>query len=362
MNQLTLTRYLYFADEVSLSLLDCLIEQRDLNEALFWTDELYASGFKKELWLLLWKIYFDFYALVNEQFIKKFIKMWKKPQTIENVSYIVKNLFHLKTSYHVFLFRIKKYKKPLTVYLPEKLTKKERIIQAIKSRHIANLRYLLDHYEFNQYQDINFLLEYFEKNENAKPFKLFDFPEELIENFTYYYILSHMDLSLDEKKKGKQIRRKLTEKDKIISEILGNDDTVGCERYKVLLNKKIYAISKHIGCFEKARDNVIIFNKRMIDLETVYLYYWIYFTKSTPLWCDRIKKYDGEYNIEKFDVTFKNDLNYEEFYEKYNLEPDEQSQECHNKTILEIPEKNIREWLQLRFNVDIDTRCEVVYY
>ena len=34
-NNLTLTRYLYFADEVSLSLLDCLIAQRDLNEALF---------------------------------------------------------------------------------------------------------------------------------------------------------------------------------------------------------------------------------------------------------------------------------------------------------------------------------------
>ena len=57
-NKLTLTRYLYFADEVALSLLDCLIEQRDLNEALFWVDELYSSGFAKDIWLLLWNINF----------------------------------------------------------------------------------------------------------------------------------------------------------------------------------------------------------------------------------------------------------------------------------------------------------------
>ena len=45
-DKLTLTRYLYFGDEVSLSLLDCLIAKRDLNEALFWIDELYSSGFE----------------------------------------------------------------------------------------------------------------------------------------------------------------------------------------------------------------------------------------------------------------------------------------------------------------------------
>ena len=77
-NKLTLTRYLYFADEVALSLLDCLIEQRDLNEALFWVDELYSSGFVKDIWLLLWKIYFDFYC-----YYKSFIYE-KTKQNMEN--------------------------------------------------------------------------------------------------------------------------------------------------------------------------------------------------------------------------------------------------------------------------------------
>ena len=94
-NNLTLTRYLYFADEVSLSLLDCLIAQRDLNEALFWIDELYSSGFVEKSWLLIWQIYFDFYAIINPLFMKKLNKYWKKSRTLENVLYIVKNLFHL---------------------------------------------------------------------------------------------------------------------------------------------------------------------------------------------------------------------------------------------------------------------------
>ena len=80
-NKLTLTRYLYFADEVALSLLDCLIEQRDLNEALFWVDELYSSGFVKDIWLLLWKIYFDFYAITNPLFIFEHSRKQQLPKS-----------------------------------------------------------------------------------------------------------------------------------------------------------------------------------------------------------------------------------------------------------------------------------------
>ena len=63
-DNLTLTRYLYFADEVSLSLLDCLIAQRDLNEALFWMDELYSSGFVEKSWLLIWQNLLRFFMLL----------------------------------------------------------------------------------------------------------------------------------------------------------------------------------------------------------------------------------------------------------------------------------------------------------
>jgi hypothetical protein len=195
---------------------------------------------------------------------------------------------------------------------------------------------------------------------NPSTLKCFDYPKELSENFTYYYILSHMDLG--ETIKTKHIGRKLTEQDKTLSKEVGKDDTVGWSRYKVLPEKRQYTISKHIGCFEKNRDDVFILDKRMVSLNEIYWYYWLYFTQHTPLWRERINEYQGTFNSKTFTVDFPDDDKYETFHEKYDLEPDEQSQECHNKSLIDIPEITIGEWLKARFGVEIDTRCEMVNY
>ena len=357
-NKLTLTRYLYFADEVALSLLDCLIEQRDLNEALFWVDELYSSGFVKDIWLLLWKIYFDFYAITNPLFMKKLSKIWKTSKKIEDVLYVVKNLFYLVPCYQVFLFRIKKFKKPLTVYLPSSLTKKDRILKAIKYRHIGNLRYLIDGYDF---ADTDFIKQYFTTQENSK-FRFFDYPNELQENFISYYILSHMELGLSEVIKSKYIGRKLVSREKMESSNLAKDDVVGYSRYKVLKDKRYFKISNKIGCFNKNRDDVIVFEKRLLDLNSIYWYYWLYFTQNTPLWSDRIKEYGGTYNSKNFTVCFPDDDKFENFHEKFDLEPDEQTSECQNKSLIEIPEINISDWIREKFGVEVDAKCDMVDY
>ena len=56
-----LTRYLYNKEYVEYSLFLSLLE-RDKEEALFWTYELYFSGFKKETMYLMWKFYFTLYS------------------------------------------------------------------------------------------------------------------------------------------------------------------------------------------------------------------------------------------------------------------------------------------------------------
>ena len=60
--QPVLTRYLYHRDEVSHSLLTCLLLKPSFKEALFWASEIYYSGYHKDIWELLWKIYYDFFA------------------------------------------------------------------------------------------------------------------------------------------------------------------------------------------------------------------------------------------------------------------------------------------------------------
>ena len=75
------TRYLYNADEILLTFLECLLKRRELDECYFWIYEYYKSGFEQETWDFLWKVYYDFIALEYskmERKIKQYYLMWKK--------------------------------------------------------------------------------------------------------------------------------------------------------------------------------------------------------------------------------------------------------------------------------------------
>ena len=84
--KLALTRYLYLKEEVKLALLIAILKKSE--SSVFWAYELYYSGYKKELFCYLWKIYYDFYYALNPSFRDYFIKKqndweneWKKTQT-----------------------------------------------------------------------------------------------------------------------------------------------------------------------------------------------------------------------------------------------------------------------------------------
>ena len=101
-----LTRYLYFLDECFYSLLMALINKKSFEEVLFWAGEIYYSGFEKELWDHLWKIYYDFYAIRYPKFEKKINKMskeWENQKNIKNIIYIINLLYYSKVTYNVFV-------------------------------------------------------------------------------------------------------------------------------------------------------------------------------------------------------------------------------------------------------------------
>ena len=69
----TLTRLLYSHDEVKYSLINSLLEQRNISECYFWCSELYYSD-TNDIFKFIWKVYFDFYAIYNpglEKYIQK---------------------------------------------------------------------------------------------------------------------------------------------------------------------------------------------------------------------------------------------------------------------------------------------------
>ncbi len=77
----TLTRYLYEKEEVILSIITSLILKEEYKEVIFWFSEYYFSQYEEESWKLIWKVYYDFYAVFHpklESFIMKKYHLWKK--------------------------------------------------------------------------------------------------------------------------------------------------------------------------------------------------------------------------------------------------------------------------------------------
>jgi hypothetical protein len=104
-----LTRYLYNTDEVMLSFTENLLKQKDINECYFWIYEYFKSGFIKETWEILYKIYYDFYAIKNPKFLKKMNLRYnkcKKDNNAKHVLWITKNMFKFNKDYNLFLLRI----------------------------------------------------------------------------------------------------------------------------------------------------------------------------------------------------------------------------------------------------------------
>ena len=132
-----LTRYLYHIEDVKYSFLTSLLKGDDIKEVLFWTSELYYSGYYNILYNLIWKVYYDFYAVtnpliekkinrLNNNLIEKFNKLnikselsesknqnnikltitTSEDESVKNIIYILHLLFNAELiDYRVFEFR-----------------------------------------------------------------------------------------------------------------------------------------------------------------------------------------------------------------------------------------------------------------
>jgi len=92
---MTLTRYLYNKSHVEYSLFLSLLN-RDREQAKFWIYELYHSGFKRECFALVWKLYYQLYAgfFVNlEELLKRQTLEWMEDNSRDwTIGTIVENM------------------------------------------------------------------------------------------------------------------------------------------------------------------------------------------------------------------------------------------------------------------------------
>ncbi len=118
-NDFTFTRYLYIKSDVKHSLLLAILEHKK-DESLFWTYELYYSGFYSELIDLILLIYNKIYIFTNSKlinFIEKNIKLMEEhPENDLYIGSIIATLVYQKYDLNSFIetyFKVKCVVKPI---------------------------------------------------------------------------------------------------------------------------------------------------------------------------------------------------------------------------------------------------------
>ena len=311
---LVFTRYLYVKEEVKLALMNSLLK-KNLEESLFWAYELYYSGFKEELILYLINIYFDFYATLNPSFgqyiiIKYKIYFLEKKENLEDkwISMLIHDFIIRPYNFDLYSLRIQKQM--------EELRKLEVILDCKCYSSISNYIYQLNNTELEN--NIEKIILYFTNKDisiSKKCLDLFITNSLLIgisiHTILLFFILHHF-IILEKIKLGKNIYV-----------VVSNEDV---EIYKT---KEISPAYKTLGQVTKYTisnsflPSYLSLNINKQDNLNEYRDNWLFYASFSPIWMDRIEKYSGI--REETNISFLNEELEEDFFEKYNFEPDEQS-------------------------------------
>ena len=288
------TRYLYIKDEVKLALLISLLNKSD--KALFWAYELFWSGFQIELFGLLLKIYYDFFATLNPTF-------------------------------ELYLNKKK------TIYLSE-LDKREKIVASI----VNNL--LIRAFNTDVFM-MRKVCELFEQDpdllERAKVYQILNVKEEpnaLDSQFvpTKIILLAKMLTKLLEEKIKEKTDKKKKQKNfyvQVEAESMLQYRTITVSPvYRTLARACKFGINddKMLSLFKLART-------KEPNLLEKYNNNWLYPASLSPGWFERIRLFKGYVDYMNQKVKFVTEEAEEAFNEKYGYEPDEQPLETKEKTL-----------------------------
>ena len=374
-SNLVLTRYLYIKDEVKLALLISILNKSD--DAIFWAYELYYSGFKLELYEYIWKIYYDFFATLNpcfELYLNKTLKL--QTDLLENpklVSTIVQDLlirpfntdiFFLRTICNMFEIECNKVNPQVDITKLAKSTSNlyEQLTNWIDNKDFKSIaQYILNGISFisetensdtilykiyghtiDIFMNINIYNVKLSKNKLLKEFQM---AQDRLNNTAYLPNIQYHKrvillvkiltlISLKEKLvKGKNFYI-IVEPEDIIPYDTIEAQSTGIKHYKVLDIARICGIDdlKHLALFKLERDTLGD-DEKQVAIKEIYFRKWLYHASFSPLWFNRIKQHRGYVDYKTQSVEFVDEDVLQMFYNKYSYEPDEQSQNTHDKCL-----------------------------
>ena len=360
MAQYTLTRLLYEKEEVKLSIVSSLLEGDEYEEVLFWTTELYESGFPRETWDTLWKIYYDFYAVKHPR-LERFLL--ERSESEERFAYldVVKNLYQKKSSGFVFLMRMGyqlitkpdvRYRGRPPKWLRVYPVKSYMLLRSISDRNFSNVCYYLRMWS-----------EYMAKRNG-------DFSDSCYETLIKYFAAEE-GIAIKRKKVAKRVWNAgyhdrvhillalilhcLLKESSIVCDVRVEQstekeihyavwlDTIDLPSHYLLDSRRDFEVFDSFGCFDLPRYHVA-------DVEKLLWFDWMYYSSKSPLWGERIKKYGGVVNEENKTVDFEDEDVEEEFHQDYGLEPDEQHINVQKMSTRYIEKRTWRDWFLSMFS------------
>lgn len=355
-----LTRFLYMADEVIVTFMECLLKRDDLTACYFWISEYYFSGFRSKTWNLLWKIFYDFYAIKYPKLEKYMIAQFTRWENNRQISYVLDitlQLFRCKACPDVFIARHctpeqKKHRGRCFKWLSKFPTEQKEFLLSIHNNCVPSI---LFHMELLSYKDMYEIIYHYFKH--VKKMSLEDgYITTLPYSNKKHVVLAlclylHLPDSLividDTAADAFTFGAVLTEgATHWVTEL---NETQIRPLYKTLPQKRLYSISDTIGCFDLQR-----FDERCPPVKRLLGLHWKYFASFTPLWTKRFREHQAKRSKKEFKIIFKNDDYLEAFGELYNYEPDEQSNETQNKSILRIEKRSAGEWIKDVFGIEYD--------
>ena len=403
-NNIKLSNMYYSKDEIEITFITCLlkyeetenelINQENMKEILFWINEYFKTNFEtacinecinNSTFYLLFKVYYDFYSVLNPKFYKYIYSKYKICKhanfnyeiCYKYINDIVYNMAILYSEPDVFIMRqfynnhkhidnftIKKlYRKTKNNYWLDCYDKTyHNLLLSINKNDIYNITYYLLFYLNNDvyynkknvrlYDSLYYtLINYFTNLSNMEVINLKNIEEkwllqkEIFENV--YNNIFHFYLNLIMFMKTDEIYINLlkiyyeTEDyyNNFIYDIFINIEHI--KPYNLLKQKRIYEINDLCSCFILDRNNYNYEYYRNIILTN-----YLYFTKNNSY--NEVVDLDLDLHLDNMDIN-----------DAYNYELDEQPLNIQNKSLKYIDNNtdyDLEYWIN---NVFIDSDYEI---
>ena len=321
---IALTQLLYERSEAELSLMMAIIKQGAIQEALFWAGELHSSGLHDRVWKLLWYTYYDFFAIHHPllgQHLEMFHEEYCEGPALAPLAHAVYNLAIRTPRTEVFEARIH--------------TQQHCPIPCRAFKDLAELWTRGSLLEIGA-----FILSTDVETDVLTASIGNTFPARLAPPATHRMVPRDMTLlaaiGSARLPAGDRAQTLLSvdapeEVIDAMTDIGSFDDTTD---YYYLCDRRVWGTTKRLGCFDLPR-------YRLDKPLTEHLWFhWEYHACNTPLWRDRFARYKGVPNHKTLEVDFPDEDAEEEFFQNWNILPDEQSkrvQELASGQIVMVP-------------------------